>query len=102
MKKSSPVRSSLFAVAAAVAGGAALFQFGSAPIAAGLNGEIVLAVAASVAALLFAASDYSRRIGSLRGVTPLLRPSRPSRQTTRPSACADPRVRRSAIVDRAA
>ena len=84
-------------ISAASIAGVALVKLGSAPITAGINGEIVLAVAASAAVLLFAASDYSRRIESLRIVTPVLRPSLP-----RSNADTIARVRLSAVVERAA
>ena len=91
-----------FLISAASIAGVALVKLGSAPITAGIDGEIVLAVAASAAVLLFAAYDYSRRIESLRTVTPVLRPSLPSVHSTRRSAYTIARVRRSAIVERAA
>ena len=94
MKTSSQIS---FLISAASIAGVALVKLGSAPITAGINGEVVLAVAASAAVLLFAAYDYSRRIESLRPLTPLLRPSLP-----RSNVYGLPRVRRSAIVERAA
>lgn len=99
MKTNSPFTSHILAASVA---GAAIVKLGSASFTAAVNGEVVVAIAASVAVLAFAAYDYSRRIESLRVRTSLLRPALPIGSGHRAKAYGIASVRRSAIVERVA
>ncbi len=99
MKNSTQVISTILATSAI---GAALIKLSSAPITAVVNGEVILAVTASAAVVLFAAYDYARRMDRVQLLAPVLRPALPTGSAANAVAYALPRVRRSAIVERAA
>ena len=89
-------------VLAAGAAGVALVKLGSALITAVVNGEVILAIAASVAVVLFAAYDYARRLDRVQLLAPVLRPALLAGRAANAETSALPRVRHSAIVERAA
>ena len=99
MKNPTQVISTILATAAI---GAALSKLSSAPITAAVNGEVILAVAASAAVVLFAAYDYARRMDRVQAISPVLRPALPAGSAANAVAYAFPRVRRSAIIEHAA
>jgi hypothetical protein len=62
-------------VIAAAVSGVALFEIANASFSAVIRGDVVVAVATSLAFLGFAASDYSRRVQSLKAPARISRPA---------------------------